>query len=56
MTKNMRFEMRIAEDTLEHLQEVKTYYEKKFEKKFSLAKTIEYAIDLEYLRLKKEEK
>ncbi len=56
MKKSMRFEMRIAENTLEHLQRVKEYYEKKFEKKFSLAKTIEYAIDFEYLKIKKEEK
>lgn len=52
----MRFEMRIAEDTLEHLHAIKADYEKKLNKKLSLAKTIEYTIDMRYIDIREEEK
>lgn len=55
MNKTLRFEMRIAEDTLEQLNAIKADYEKRFNKKFSLAKTIEYTIAIKYLDTRKEE-
>ncbi len=56
MKKNLRFEMRIAEDTLEHLQAIKADYENKLNKKISLAKAIEYTIDMRFIDIKREEK
>lgn len=56
MIKNMRFEMRINENTLEHLHAIKADYEKKLNRKISLAKTIEYIIDMRFIDIREEEK
>ncbi len=56
MKKNMRFEMRMDENTLEHLHAIKADYEKKLNRKLSLTKTIEYTIDMRFIDIKKEKK